>query len=330
MNFSAELETQQIPSGLWSWYLSNLKEGTFEQIVGNEHRLNRIKKENTLSAVNVIISVPENLVSPDTVNILTESFEKYIPDNIVIDLNEITTTNEHLYFIRDTYNKFVYKFRLESIKIDILPLLKPSQLQLNSQQPSPPISDESDNSHIAMENNTERIIDDIKNEMIAVSENSDYSEDTEDEDSGAIILNFTRKSRSGSRPNFDRDDLFTPVESEVISISSLENSTTMETDLSRLEECISLRRIAANNGSSILDKVISTNDIDLKLVGAVCRDGRELDSFSTAIRQGLGEDWVLYDNDFHLNNLEYCSMEEVLYGDREVTTLIFTINPTLG
>jgi len=330
MNCSTEVETQQMPNGLWSWYLSNLKEGTFEQIVADEQRLTRVERENTSSAVNLIISVPETSVSPDTINILTEIFEKYIPDNSVVDLEETTTTNEHLYVIRDTYNKFLYKYRIESIKNDLLPLIKPSQLQLKLHQPSPPMSDENENSQLLTENYMGPILSDIKNEMIRVSEDSEYSDDTEDEDSGAIILNFTRKSRSGSRPNFDKEDFFTPLESEVISISSFENNLTMDSDLGRLEECSSLKRVSANNGSSILDRIVTSNKADLKLVGAICKGGREPHSFSTAIRQGFGEDWVLYDDDFDLNNLEYCSLEEVLYGDREVTTLIFTINLSLN
>lgn len=331
-DFIDENPQQQIPSGLWSWYVSNLKEGTFEQIVDNKERLNQIKNQNISSGVNIIISVPENLVCSDTIDILQEKFEKYVPNTIVIDLQEITTTNEHLYLIDDPYNKFTYQFRIDSIKNDLLPLIKPSQIQLNAQQPSPPLSERSEEIYYNPNDVSEPIFNEIKsNDMVRIVEDSDSSEeDTEDEDSGAIILNFTRKCRNVSRSNIDKDAFFSPVDSEVISISSFENNVTMDSELSRLEQCSSLRRVMANNNSTILDRTLSSRDLDLKLVGALCRDEGDHDSFSTAIRQGLGEDWILYDNAFHLNNLECCSMDEVLYGDRVVTTLLFTINLILN
>lgn len=323
---------QQSSFGLWSWYVSNLKDGTFEQIVDNEERLNEIKNQNISSGVNIIISVPENLVCSDIIDILQEKFEKYIPNTIVNDLQEITTTNEHLYLIEDPYNKFTYQFRIDSIKNDLLPLIKSSQLQLNTQQPSPPLSDRSEEIHYYPNEVSENILNEIKsNDMIRIVEDSNSSEeDTEDEDSGAIILNFTRKCRNASRSNIDKEDFLSPVDSEVISISSFENNVIMDSELSRIEQYSSLRRVMANNNSTILDRILSSKDLDLKLVGALCRDEAELGSFSTAIRQGLGEDWILYDNAFHLNNLECCSMEEVLYGDRAVTTLIFTLNLILN
>ena len=125
-DFRKESPQQETPLGLWSWYVSNLKDGTFEQIVDNEERLNEIKNQSFASGINLIISVPENLVSSDTMDILKDKFEGYIPNTVVIDLQETTTTNEHLYLIQDTHNKFIYKFRIDSIKNDLLPLIKPS------------------------------------------------------------------------------------------------------------------------------------------------------------------------------------------------------------
>ena len=342
-------------NALWSWYISNLKQGTFEQIIDNKNKFQQIRRNSSSATVKLIVSVPEGLLqhSPHIQwhQVIAEKLEQYLPEAPVQQLDEVTTTNERLFLIEDTENRFIYKFRIELIRSNLLPMLKPQV----TQPLSPPTSGGEDEEGVDKDDDDEEgafangghALDQFKRDLIHVVEESDDSivtdtdmedddDDDDDEESGAIILNFTRKRRCNhmkqSPTRVENDLFFSPVDSEVLSINSLDNSFGLDADLSRNadDDFLSLRKIAANiTNTSNTDKsaftVSSGKELDLKLVAAVCRDEREPDSFSTAIRQEMGEDWVIYDNNFSLDNLEYCSMDEVLYGDRQVTTLLFSL-----
>ena len=374
---ACEPEICPADSALWSWYVSNLKQGTFEQIIANEKRFQQIRRTSAASAVKLIVSVPECLLlqAPAETHwheIVAEKFQQYLPDPQFQQLDGVTATNERLFIIDDDENRFVYKFRIDLIRNNLLPMLRPQV----TQPLSPPTSGDEQQQQEGEEEQEDEEVglrvgvnDQFKRDLVHVVEEyedsivtdtdtgdddeevrgvseQDYSDedaDDDDSDTGAITFNFARKGRGHicrkrSPMHVEKETLFSPVDSEVLSINSFDNSFGMDADVPRCgdtaedDDFLSLRKIAANNtNSSNVDRtaftVTSAKDLDLKLVAAVCRDEREPSSFSTAIRQEMGEDWVIYDENFSLDNLEYCSMDEVLYGDRQVTTLLFSLVP---
>lgn len=323
MTFGTEPYTGNNDSNVWSWYLSNLKEGRFERIIENKKMLDAIRNENNSTSVKLIVHVYGQYEITDIKKVLAEKFEYYIPDMTIQDLNDTTATDDKLFLIEDTYNKFLYKFRIDSIKKSLFPIIKPSI----TQQPSPPATDKYSDIDMDME----PISAQVKQNLFQATQKynnketeKSYDTEDEDEDDGAIVLNFTRKSRDINLSRLEKEEYFSPVESEVISInSSFDNIYMSDNESNRINECPQLKRVVANNNSFILDEVPNFNKIDFQLAAVIYREENGIIALSTAIRQDYGEEWVVY-NDFDLNNLEYCSMDEVLYGDREVSTLLFT------
>ncbi|KAH3900332.1 Gis4p SCDLUD_003306 [Saccharomycodes ludwigii] len=117
-------------NGLWSWYLSNLRKGNFEEITGNILKFTLLKRflneylnsdEFQFNKKILIVSIPDKIHYQQDITILENFLKDYFKLNNLkyIQITKLTTNDriynhENHYMIMDPLNNFNDKFFLES------------------------------------------------------------------------------------------------------------------------------------------------------------------------------------------------------------------------
>lgn len=340
-------------NGIWFWYNSNLKHGRFEEITRNKTKqktlmlvLERyfkeeIGKKNSQFRL-LIISISQQMMDKksEIENFLLNKFK--IRNNEVISLNECKEGDDEenaLYLIpiydcdfhilqayyRNCSGKDSSGHSDETI----------SQLQSFDSIASVPISD-SEYASSEIDDESEpmdipKIYSSDNSELLTnfQNNNNDNDEYDDDDEKDAIVLNFTRSTIRNRHVTPNNLYHITSDMSESMSVLSIQSEEydyegeetdgtdgTTNKELYRLSEnaddCLSLQyiypslsRVAPKNGSLL--------DINLRVCHILAKDYGS-DIMWHAIRQSQGEDWIIYDSKFSMNNLQYCQLNDILTG----------------
>lgn len=338
-------------NGIWYWYSSNIKQGRFEEITRNKINqqilkqvLNRYFKEEIGKKDSqfklLIISVPVKMMNMkgEIENFVLNQFK--IKNNEVIRLNDCDqegNEEDALYLIPIYENDFnilqVYHrnffekndgcsdqtmSQLQSF--DSIDSVLSSDLEYES---SSDIDDDSESMEIP------KIYSSDNSELLTHTENNKDDEDDDERD--AIVLNFTR-SYIRNR-NITPNNLYhIPSEmSETTSVLSIQsNEYDYDYDEENIDDHIELinrksHRLSRNEDDSLslqyiypsLSRVAPKNDslvdINLRVCHILAKD-YESDIMWHSIRQSQGEDWLIYDSEFSMSNLQYCRLDDILTG----------------
>lgn len=337
-------------NGIWCWYSSNIKQGRFEEITGNKTNKNiliqvlnkyfkeEVDKKNSQFKL-LILSIPAKMMNMkgDIENFVLNQFK--IKNNEVIKLNGcnqggyeedalyLIPIYEHDFHILQAYHRN-FSARYAGCSDQTMSHLQsfesiPSVLSSDLEYESPSDMDEDSES---ME--IPKIYSSDNSEFLAHTQNNNDDEDDDERD--AIILNFTRSyirnhhiipntlyhtpsdlSESMSVLSIQSNDYDYDDEEERNYTSELVNrrlhgpSKHEDDGLSLQYIYPSLSRAAPKNGSLV--------DINLRVCHILAKE-YDSDIMWHSIRQSHGEDWLIYDAEFSMSNLQYCQLDDILTG----------------
>lgn len=334
-------------SNVWGWYASKIKRGEFEEITCNKEKWGQLvqnldtylKEEVSTPEFQfklLILTVPQKLMDKkgDIENFLLNQFK--IKNNEVINLNGSEgqdDTDNMLYLIP------IYDYDFDILQMYHKNCLSHTDDENNSNTISQVFSLESIASEVDAtgsdqgsisgrgESVTEMEVPKIYSSMVSSALSSNPSSNMEDEylddERDAIVLNFTRsKTRKRNIPSSKLYEISSNL-SETMSVLSIQSndyyytddSTTAPVDVTRenIGENLnfqyiypSLSRVTAKSGSFW--------DINLRVCHILGKD-YDTNMIWHAIRQSQGEDWIIYDSEFSLNNLQYCQLDDILKGN---------------
>lgn len=366
---TAEIEERRMPTsvqvkdyyendynGLWSWYLSNLRNGEFEELTGNELKHGLLKRflrdqfqaTGPLNKKLLLVSIPDEI--HQDIKVLEEFLSEYFHlkddyTNIVIDKLTRGTVYKHEnhYLIQDKLTNFNDEWFLE-MKKDV-------SISGNSSKDA---TDSAENCGQEMEDDSPRRDSDSSDSY------SILTGDTFDTESHSIVLNFKHpevmvKPITKTTQRIVRispgNNIGSPAESQVSIVThgddlesyrgeALVQTVTRAIDEDEEDEDDDDHHHDVESADDMKSKdisippsiSISDNFGTFRLVlQSILITNKETEQIFTGIRQSendrsnadINDDWLLYDTDFNLGNLQMLSLYDILDFSKFLPKILF-------
>lgn len=340
-------------NGLWSWYLYNLRKGEFEELTRNKLKSSLLKRflreqlceVTPLNKKLLLVSIPDDI--HEDIKVLEEFLSEYfhLKDNHTnIVINKITRdtiyNHENHYLIQDELANFNDEWFL-NMKRDV-------SVGNTSEEPDSP------------ESCGQPIKECSSNQDSDASERySVVTGETFETESHSIILNFKHRQveNKPTNPTFKQitritpeNNLGSPTESQVSimthgeDLESYRGEALVHTITRTAEEVAeeatsnddydedSVDDMKSNNVSIPPSISISDNFGTFRLVlQSILIASNETDQIFTGIRQSendrsnadINDDWLLYDSEFNLDNLQMLSLQDIFEFSRLSPKILF-------
>lgn len=341
----------------WSWYIDKLKQGKFEDILGDEIRYislqkfwnqefkNKNDKNNKNRYKLLFLSISKDHIGEldDVKKFLLNRFEIKSKNIINLDVdNDIDNDCNDLRYIipiLDPHFNMLEDYCFET------------SLKLNSGNQS--IIDYNSEYNFKNNNgkkNSKRFIDKTYygfTSQTSFMKLNQIIPDVNEED--AIVLNFSRSKRcqeqkcsyknnyisSSNSLTIVNSNLtknvyssrsnFIGSTSEVTSIASYASLYDLESD-AYYDENENITDLHSCETSSILNRVPThgSNEWDIQIKVNILIGMDSKGDIWQAVKETEGDDWIIYDSKFSLTNIEYCTLDDILLGnidDKEILML---------